>query len=97
MKHDYVRELGMATVVMEEVKLHRLPRLKSIKSNLEKGDSLSDADVLFMKNFCVFAYQTVAFVRHHRNSCDYYQLAARLCAEISEKELKQVQSKSVEL
>ncbi len=46
-----LRESGILFVVVEELRVHRLPRIVSIKKNVDNGKTLSDLDIEFLKTF----------------------------------------------
>jgi hypothetical protein len=81
------KDSGIATALLTEFTSHRLPRAQALKAKVDRGESLEESDIAFLKDVFNTGEQIKALMDRHPEYQDVYAQATKLYAEITEKAL----------
>jgi len=91
---DESKDAGLIQVLAKRMETQRLPRTLSLKDKVDQGETLNEFDIHFLKEVFQDAQKIMPLVDRHP---EWHDLGARLIhlyKEITEKALKNEQTKS---
>ena len=86
------KDTGIATAVLSEFTEHRLPKAQALKAKVDRGETLDEFDIAFLKDVFETRQQIGALVDRHPEYQAIYTQAADLYAAITEKALANEQA-----
>lgn len=94
MKNPEETDTGVIALLMKNFEEELLPRALDIKKRVDLGESLSEADLIFIERAMENSGDISRMAKKHREYHKLYSQRASLCKEITEKALENERNKS---
>ena len=88
------KDAGLIQVLAERMETQRLPRALSLKDKVDQGETLDEFDIHFLKEVLHDAQQIIPLVDRNPEWQDLAARLIRLYKEITDKALKNEETKS---
>jgi hypothetical protein len=88
------KDTSIITVLAERLVKQRLPRLELLKAQLDRGETLTDNDILFLKQALMDAQGNRALIERHPEIQEIAAKVAHLYKEIMEKAIENEKNKA---
>ena len=82
------KDTGIITALAERLVKQRLPKLELLKAQLDRGESLTDYDITFLKHSLADAQENRALIERNPDIQEIAAQVAHLYKEIMEKALE---------
>lgn len=79
-----IKDLGIATTVLERMMTQRLPRARALEDKVDRGEPLDNLDIAFLHETFHNLQQIQNLVDHHPEYQDLYGRVAVLIKHITE-------------
>lgn len=91
---DESKDAGLIQVLAQRMETQRLPRVLSLKDKVEQGETLNEFDIHFLEEVFRDARKVMPLVDRHPEWHDLAVKMVHLYKEITDKALKNEQTKS---
>jgi len=87
------KDTSILIVLAERLEKQRLPRLELLKVQLDRGETLTDQDIMFLKQALTDAQENRALIERHPEIQGVAAKVVRLYKEIMEKAIENERNK----